>query len=165
MLELSTQTEQTMSSLEIAKLTEKEHRNVLADIRKVLDEVGIGLLKFQQSYINEQNKPMPCYHLPRLECDLVISGYSVKYRLAIIKRWHELEAKQRPVLKTALQLAREQVLLLEEIENMKLAHKSEVIELENKALDYRFELVDVKEKYLKESIKHGLTGIYNLPRT
>jgi phage regulator Rha-like protein len=98
MLELSTQTEQTMSSLEIAKLTEKQHFNVLIDIRKVLEEVGIGALKFQGSYLSEQNKELPCYNLPRRECDLVISGYSAKYRLAIIDRWHELEKGNKPKL-------------------------------------------------------------------
>ena len=36
-----------MTSLEIADLTGKEHRNVLADIRAMLNETG-GLLTFQQ---------------------------------------------------------------------------------------------------------------------
>ena len=86
----------TMSSREIAELTGKEHKNVLVDIRKVLEEAEIGELKFQRSYLSDQNKELPCYHLPRRECDLVVSGYSVKYRLAIIDRWRELEAKQFP---------------------------------------------------------------------
>ena len=80
-----------MSSLEIAKLKGKTHRNVLKDIRRILEEVGIGELRFESSYLSEQNKSLPCFNLPRLECDLVVSGYSAKYRLAIIKRWHELE--------------------------------------------------------------------------
>jgi hypothetical protein len=36
----------TMSSLEIAKLTDKQHRNVLADIRKTLEEAGINAAEF-----------------------------------------------------------------------------------------------------------------------
>jgi Rha family phage regulatory protein len=83
----------TVSSLEIAALTGKRHDDVLKDIRRILEESEIGLGQFAASYLNTQNKQQPCYHLPKMECDLVISGYSVKYRLAIIKRWHELEAK------------------------------------------------------------------------
>ena len=81
----------TMSSLEIAKLTDKEHKNVLADIRTILGEAGIRTAEFSAVYINQQGKEQPCFNLPRRECDLVISGYSVKYRLAIIDRWQELE--------------------------------------------------------------------------
>jgi phage regulator Rha-like protein len=83
--------QQTMSSLEIAKLTGKDHKHVLADIRKTLEEANIQTAGFSAVYKSIQNKDLPCYNLPRRECDLVVSGYSVPYRLAIIDRWHELE--------------------------------------------------------------------------
>ena len=90
-VELSTITEQTMSSLEIAELTGKLHKNVLVDIRNVLKQAKIDALKFQRIYFDSMNRSKICYNLPRFECDLVISGYSVPYRAAIIRRWHELE--------------------------------------------------------------------------
>jgi|GEM_PF-1279576 len=93
-LSLGMKDEPTMSSREIAELCEKDHRNVLRDIRAVLEEAEIGALKFERTYLDAQNKERPCFHLPRFECDLVVSGYSVKYRAAIIRRWHELEAKE-----------------------------------------------------------------------
>lgn len=80
-----------ISSLEIAEITGKEHKNVMRDIRETLEQAEISPLKFEQSYLNSRNQTQPCYLLPRRECDLVISGYSVKYRLAIIDRWQELE--------------------------------------------------------------------------
>jgi phage regulator Rha-like protein len=83
--------QKTMSSLEIAKLTGKEHSKVMADIRRILDEAEIGHAEFGGTYFSEQNKQLSCYNLPRRECDLVVSGYSVPYRLAIIDRWQELE--------------------------------------------------------------------------
>ena len=55
--------EMTMTSVEIAKLTGKEHKNVLRDIRDMFDELEIGRLKFEQSYLNEQNKPQPMFVL------------------------------------------------------------------------------------------------------
>lgn len=90
----ASQSVKTMSSLQIAEITGKNHADVMRDIRSTLDQAEIGLSKFASSYRNSQNKDQPCYHLPRRECDLVVSGYSVKYRLAIIDRWHELENKQ-----------------------------------------------------------------------
>lgn len=87
----------TMSSLEIAELTGKDHKNVLRDIRETLQAANIDVLKFERCYSDGVNKgKVRQYDLPRRECDLVVSGYSVKYRLAIIDRWHELEAKQSP---------------------------------------------------------------------
>lgn len=88
----------TMSSREIAEITGKEHSKVIVDIERILAEVGIGDAVFRASYISEQNKRLACYNLPRRECDLIIAGYSAKYRLAIIDRWQELEAAQAPAL-------------------------------------------------------------------
>ena len=90
----------TMSSLEIAKLTGKEHKNVLADIKGMLKELELGELTFQLSYKSEQNKELPCYNLPKRECLILVSGYSIKLRTAIIDRWQELESKQPKQLPT-----------------------------------------------------------------
>lgn len=87
----------TMSSLLIAEITGKNHADVMRDIRNTLEQAEIGESKFASTYTDTQNKSRPYYTLPRRECDLVISGYSVKYRIAIIDRWHELEARPQPV--------------------------------------------------------------------
>lgn len=83
-----------MCSTDIAKLTEKRHADVMRDIRNIFEQAGIGERKFAFTYTDSQGKEHPCYYLPRYECDLVVSGYSVPYRAAIIKRWHELEAEK-----------------------------------------------------------------------
>lgn len=84
----------TMSSREIAALTRKDHGDVLKDIRRILDEAEIDGGEFSGVYKGANGQDRPCFNLPRRECDLVIAGYSVKYRLAIIDRWQELEAQQ-----------------------------------------------------------------------
>lgn len=98
-----------MSSLVIAEITGKAHKEVMRDIRATLAQVGIDERKFALYYFDRTNRRRPCYGLPRRECDLVISGYSATYRLAIIDRWQELEAKEAPKLPTtfsdALRLA------------------------------------------------------------
>lgn len=93
MTQLSTNVKTTMSSLEIAELTGKDHKNVLQDIRKILAEVEIDTAEFTAVYKDQQLIDRPCFNLPFRETNLIISSYSVKHRLVIIDRWQELEEK------------------------------------------------------------------------
>ena len=83
-----------MSSLLIAEITGKRHQDVIRDIENVLDQAEIEAAQFCAPIKMVSGQTAKAYFLPRRECDLVVSGYSVKYRLAIIDRWHELESKQ-----------------------------------------------------------------------
>jgi phage antirepressor YoqD-like protein len=95
---------QTMSSIEIAQLTQKIHNDVLYDIRnqlytglhghqfdkgKILYPIIQGLI----AIIDDHTKRTKEILLDRYHTDILISGYEVKYRAAIVKRWHELESK------------------------------------------------------------------------
>lgn len=86
----------TMSSREIAELTDKRHDNVMRDIETQLAPLlgDGGLLKFEDTYQNSQNgQSYRMYRLPKRECLIVVSGYSVELRARIIDRWMELEAQ------------------------------------------------------------------------
>lgn len=83
-----------MSSREIAELTGKAHKEVTRDIENILGQAEIDVRRFARTYKDSMNRSQKEYQLPKRECDLVVSGYSVKYRLAIIDRWQELESKQ-----------------------------------------------------------------------
>lgn len=100
---------QTMSSREIAEMTGKNHADVLRDIRNMLLELygdTRGLSSFASSYLNSQNKEMPCFLLPKRETLILTSGYSISQRAKIIDRWQELESAQIPkTLPEALRLA------------------------------------------------------------
>ena len=84
----------SMSSLEIAELTGKEHRNVMSDIRKMLDELNIDAAMFSATYKAGRNNTYECFNLPKRETLILVSGYSVSMRASIIDRWQELEAKE-----------------------------------------------------------------------
>lgn len=87
----------TMTSREIAELTGKAHKEVTRDIENTLAQAEIDARIFAHTYKDTQNRQQREYRLPKRECDLVVSGYSVKYRLAIIDRWQELENKNNPM--------------------------------------------------------------------
>ncbi|CAM4268463.1 phage antirepressor KilAC domain-containing protein [Comamonas aquatilis] len=58
------------------------------------------------------NRQQTEFHLPRELTDTLLTGYSAALRLAVVRRWHELEAQQAPKLPQtmaqALRLAAEQ---------------------------------------------------------
>lgn len=91
MFNLTTTNEMTMSSLEIAELTDKQHKHVLYDIRKMLTEIGSA--EKTADYKDAGGRTYPMLLLNRAEVDCLITGYSAKLRMTVIKRWHELEAK------------------------------------------------------------------------
>ena len=57
----------TMSSLEIAGLTEKAHKNVLADIRKMLAELGLRSTDFSADVSDLYCRPQTMFNLPKRE--------------------------------------------------------------------------------------------------
>lgn len=84
---------QTMSSREIAELCSKQHAHIMRDIRQMLGELYPegGQSKFGSTYLDKQGKYQNCYNLPKRECLILVSGYSMTLRARIIDRWQELE--------------------------------------------------------------------------
>ena len=84
----------TMSSREIAQLTNSEHANTLKTIRKLISEGVVSGNETQ--YRHSQNGQMyPEFNLDYRNTMVVVSGYSAKLRAAIIDRWQELERGQQ----------------------------------------------------------------------
>ena len=81
----------TMSSVEIAELTGKDHRNVLRDLRELEKQGVIDLLSFEQIEKFANNRERTIYRLPKRETLILTSGYSAVQRAAIIDRWLALE--------------------------------------------------------------------------
>lgn len=84
-------TEPTMSSLEIAELVGKRHPNVKRDIEVMAAELGIDVLKFEHIYKDAMNRQQTEYRLDRYHTEVLVTGYDVKRRAAVIKRWYDLE--------------------------------------------------------------------------
>lgn len=120
-LALNTETLTTMSSREIADLTGKEIGNVHRDIRTMLDALKDDpVLDHQQddSILNHVREDKDArgyttaFYLNKELTLTLVAGYDAKLRLAIIKRWQELETKAAlPSLTQAEQDIRIAVLL------------------------------------------------------
>ena len=82
---------QKMTSREIAELTGKRHDNVMADIRKMLSELGLDATEFSGTYRTDRGNEYECFNLPKRETLILVSGYSIPMRARIVDRWEALE--------------------------------------------------------------------------
>ena len=91
-----------VSSRDIARVFEKEHRRVLQDIRTIAENDPVwGLHNFVQSYYtNEQNKSQPEYLITRDGFILLVMGYTgeraMRFKKAYIAAFNEMESRFAP---------------------------------------------------------------------
>jgi len=112
---------QTMTSLEIAELTGKQHKNLMQAIRKMEPAwEKVRGLKFQLSsrvynLPNGGTKVVPYYSLTKTECLYIATKFNDEARAKLVLRWQELELQE---------LARRQQLCLPEPkENLRLGSR------------------------------------------
>lgn len=90
----------TMTSLEISEMTGKRHDHVLRDIRNILNSIensspqNWGLENCSaDTYLDERNRPREMYRLDKKFTLVLITGYSIPLRVAVVNRLEELEAR------------------------------------------------------------------------
>ncbi len=83
----------TMSSREIADLTGKDHKHVLADIRTMLDQLGKRSADFSADVPDSYGRQQPGFNLPYHETMVLLTGYSAPMRSKVLARWQVLEAR------------------------------------------------------------------------
>lgn len=147
-----------MSSVEISQLTKREHRNVLRDIRNLLEQ-GVTELNFELSnYKDITGRTLPCYHLTKKGCLILASGYDAKLREKIIDRWEELERQNHSgnfqvpqSFADALMLAAQQQKQLEALAEQNKLHEQQ--------LEQDAPKVEYYEKALKSESVYNATQL------
>lgn len=90
----------TMTSLEIAELTGKQHAHVMRDIRTLMDELAtnpeLDSCVISTTYSGGDGRQYPQYELDKDTCLTLLLGYDSVARMKVVKRWQELEAGQKP---------------------------------------------------------------------
>ena len=84
-----------MTSLQIAEVTGKQHKEVLRDIRNLLAQ-GVAERNFALGdYKDKNNQSRPMYQLTPKGCLILASGYDVVLREKIIDKLEEYQQKER----------------------------------------------------------------------
>jgi phage regulator Rha-like protein len=84
---------QTMTSLEIAELTGKQHNDLMKAIRKMepaWEKVNGGNFSLVE-YRDKKGELRPCYQLTKTECLYIATKFNDEARAKLVLRWEELE--------------------------------------------------------------------------
>ena len=111
----------TLTSLEVAEITGKEHKNILSDIRDEISKLGEerGRLIFQQScYTNLQNKQQPMFLLNYKGVLQLGARYNAETRFKLIEK---IEQLQKP-------MTVEDMIIMQANEMKSVKHRIDVVE-------------------------------------
>lgn len=88
--------DQTMTSLEIAEYSGKQHKHVLEAIRTMEPAwAKVAGSKFRLgTYVDANQQDRPCYKLTKSECLFIATKFNDIARAKLVLRWEELEQKQ-----------------------------------------------------------------------
>ena len=90
-------TQQTMTSLEIAELTNKNHFDLMRAIRKMepawekVNGCKFALVEYQ----DKKGEFRPCYQLTKTECLYIATKFNDEARAKLVLRWQELELQEQ----------------------------------------------------------------------
>ncbi len=88
---------QTMTSLEIAELTGKQHNDLMKAIRKMepaWEKIAQGNFSLG-SYKDANGQLRPCYVLTKTECLYIATKFNDEARAKLVLRWQELELQEQ----------------------------------------------------------------------
>ena len=161
-------TQQTITTIEIAEITGKQHKDVLKAIRKMepawekVNGRNFALVEYKDA----KGETRPMYQLTKTECLFVATKFNDEARAKLVLRWEQLEQERlqglQPVSQTDTpstlpadpsQLTRKQLLLMAleaEEEKEQLQHKVEDLEADNYALASEGVEKDQKIQQLEE---------------
>ena len=88
--------EQRMTSLTIAQVTGKMHKDVLKAIRNMEPAwLKVNGRHFELvEYKDSKGELRPCYSLTKTECLYIATKFSDEARARLVKRWYQLEREQ-----------------------------------------------------------------------
>lgn len=116
-----------MTSLQIAEITARLHKNVMRAIRNMEPAwEKINGRKFELvDYKDEKGETRPCYSLNKEECLYIATKFNDEARAKLIKRWKELEEQhQKPsVPQNYLEALKSLVKVEEEKQQLALENK------------------------------------------
>lgn len=154
----------TMTSLEIAEITNKDHKNIIRDIKDEISKLGTdrGQLIFEPAeYFDRQGKPRPMFNVTLDGVLQLGARYDAVIRFGLIQRVKELQVKVKipTTMKEALEIA---LILANENEELKgtIEIQTQLIEENKPKLEYLDMILESEDTMTISQIAadYGMSG-------
>lgn len=133
--------EQTITSLEVAEMVEKEHKNLIRDIRRYCEQLAEGKIEpgdffIENTYLDANNQSRPCYEVTKKGCEFIANKLTgakgVAFTARYINRFHDMEDYIKQNDSRLLVSFKEQVQSLEAVaEMLRMNEASKLLMIEN----------------------------------
>ena len=172
------------NSLLVAETFEKEHRNVLKSIRKLMSATNVAVAQMfdETTYVNEQGKEQPMFFMNRDGFTLLAMGFSgekaLKFKVDYINAFNKIEAElksQQPKQLSAAEslLQSVQLLVAHERQLAILEHNQKnmqgaISSLYDKVYGMQFQTNMIEQKLNNEIDRYTVIGYcsaHNIPVT
>ncbi len=169
-----------MTSLEIAEVTGKQHKNVMRAIRNMEAAwVKVNGRNFALvNYKDAKGEMRPCYSLTKTECLYVATKFNDEARAKLVLRWEELEKERLVQPMTDIEIMARAVLIsakqIEELTNTvaELAPKAEYCDevldsvscmtTTQIAKELEMSAIELNRLLCEQGIQYGQSGQYML---
>ena len=102
---MSNLTRNAITSMEVAKMVEKEHKELLRDIRRYISQlaeskIALGDFFEESTYLGTNNQERPCFQVTKKGCEFIahkLTGQKgTEFTARYINRFHEMENGKLP---------------------------------------------------------------------
>ncbi len=92
--------EQTITSLEVAEMVEKQHNELMKDIRRYCEQLSLGKIPqsdffTENTYRTDRGKEYPCYNITKKGCEFIANKLTgqkgTEFTARYINRFHNME--------------------------------------------------------------------------
>lgn len=96
-------TKTTLTSMEVAQMVGKEHKNLIRDIRRYCEQLSESKIELgdffkENSYLDANNQSRPCFLVTKKGCEFIahkLTGQKgAEFTARYINRFHEMEQQQ-----------------------------------------------------------------------
>lgn len=143
---MQNQIEQTLTSLEVAEMIEKQHNELLKNVRRYIKQLNEGKISHveffkESSYVDEKGQARPCYDVSRKGCEYIANKLTgVKgavFTARYINRFHDMEEILEKISEQEVEQTQKVISLKEQLEAAAFVAEELHIPQSNKIMMFR----------------------------